>query len=98
MNAHFVGKSAIHVKSKKSWLSKIFPMQIALNGMEMNVVILVNLSTTEVTGPSIVHLLPKHLLHYQPRWRKQLKHHDGSIGFWVRLPVAAFVFYRMADR
>jgi len=64
MNVHFVGKSTVHVKSKKSWLLKIFPMQIALNGMEMNVVILINLSTTEVTGPSIVDLLPKHLVEY----------------------------------
>jgi hypothetical protein len=49
-------------------------MQIDLTGMEMNVVILVNLSTTEVTGPLIVDLLPKHFLKNQLRWRKRLKH------------------------
>ena len=41
---------------------KMFPMQIDWTGMEMNFVTLVYVSAIEVTGPSIVYLLPKHLL------------------------------------
>ena len=39
----------------------MFPMQIDWTGMEMNFVTLVYVSAIEVTGPSIVYLLPKHL-------------------------------------
>jgi hypothetical protein len=53
-------------------------MQIGLTGMEMSFVILVNLPTTEVTGPLIVHLLPQQSQFIQPRWRKRLKHHNDK--------------------
>jgi len=77
MHISWENRQFISSRRKADFLKK-FPMQIDLTGMEINVVILVNLSTTEVTGPSIVHLLPKHSLQNQPRWCKRLMHRNGE--------------------
>ena len=73
-------------------------MQIGLTGMEMNFVILVNLSTTEVTGPSIADLLPKRSHNKHLRWRKRLKHHNVKSRVLGSNPYRCFCFSdRMAD-
>ena len=98
MNADFVGKSVIHFKLTKSRLLKMFPMQIDWTGMEMNFVTLVYVSAIEVTGPSIVYLLPKHLLNSHPRWRKRLKHCIVKSRVLGSIPYRCLCFSdRMAD-
>ena len=48
-------------------------MQIDWTGIEMNFVTLVYVSATEVTGPSIVYLLPNHLLNSHQRFAQAVK-------------------------
>ena len=79
-------------------LLKMFPMQIDWTGMEMNFVTLVYVSAIEVTGPSIVYLLPKHLFNSHPRWRKRLKHCIVKSRVLGSIPYRCLCFSdRMAD-